>query len=83
MPVSQKVSGAWYNAKPSAYSFYMRPNIPLNFHICISITFKKTLQKVEEASNILFKWFSNNYMVTNADKCHLLTSTPEVRRSQY
>ena len=35
------------------------------------------MQKVEEASNILFKWFSNNYMVANADKCHLLTSTSE------
>ena len=34
----------------------------------------KTLQKVEEASNILFKWFSKHYMVANADKCHLLTS---------
>ena len=34
----------------------------------------------EKASDTLFKWFSNNYinyMVTNADKCHLLTSTSE------
>ena len=38
---------------------------------------KKTFQKVEEASNSLFKWVSNNYMVANADKCHLLTSTSE------
>ena len=33
------------------------------------------LKKVEEASNTLFKFFSNNNMVANADKCHLLTST--------
>ena len=39
--------------------------------------FKKTLKKVEEASNALLKWFSNNYMVANADKCHLITSTSE------
>ena len=38
---------------------------------------KKTLQKVEKASNTLFKWFSSNYMVANADKCHLLISTSE------
>ena len=37
---------------------------------------KKTLQKVE-ASSTLCKWFSNNYMVANTDKCHLLTSTSE------
>ena len=37
----------------------------------------KTLQKVEEASSILFQWFSNNFIVAIADKCHLLTSTSE------
>ena len=37
----------------------------------------KTLQKVGKASNTLFKWFSNNYMAANADKCHVLTSTSE------
>ena len=38
---------------------------------------EKTLQKVEKVSNTLFKWFSNNYRVPNADKCHLPTSTSE------
>ena len=37
--------------------------------------FGKTLPNVEKASNTLLKWCSNNYMVTNADKYHLLTST--------
>ena len=26
---------------------------------------------------MLFKWLSNNYLVANADKCHLLTSASE------
>ena len=38
--------------------------------------FNKTLQKLG-ASNILFKWFSNNYIVANADRCHLPASTSE------
>ena len=35
------------------------------------------MRRVEEASNILFKWFSENYIIADADKCHLLTSTSE------
>ena len=46
-------------------------------HTQQEIVSKKTLKKVEEASNALLKWFSNNYMVANADKCHLITSTSE------
>ena len=38
---------------------------------------EKTLQKVEKASNTLFKWFSNNHTVANADKCDFLTSISE------
>ena len=34
------------------------------------------MRRVEEASNILFKSFSENY-IADADKCHLLTSTSE------
>ena len=48
-----------------------------NTSYAIGDRLKKTLQKAEEASNILPKWFSNNYMVANADKCHLLTSASE------
>ena len=33
------------------------------------------IKSFEEASEILFKWFSDNLMKTNADKCHLLVST--------
>ena len=33
------------------------------------------MQKVAEASSILLKWFSKNYMFANPDKCHLLNTT--------
>ena len=46
-------------------------------HTQREIVLKFFLQKVEEASNALLKWFSNNYMVASADKCHLITSTSE------
>ena len=52
---------------------YADDNTPYATGACL----KKTLLKVEEASNILFKWFCNNYMVANANKGHLLTSTSE------
>ena len=38
---------------------------------------KKTLEKVEEASNMLFKLLPNNYMVANRNKCHLPKSISE------
>ena len=58
---------------PTEIASYADGNTPYATGDCL----KKTLQEVEEASNTLFKWFSNNYMVANADKCHLLTSTSE------
>ena len=33
------------------------------------------IKSLEEASEILFKWFNDNLMKINADKCHLLVST--------
>ena len=33
------------------------------------------IQSLEEASKVLFKWFLDNAMKSNADKCHLLVST--------
>ena len=33
------------------------------------------IQSVEEASKVLLKWFLDNLMKSNADKCHLLVST--------
>ena len=32
-------------------------------------------KSLEEASTKLFKWFSDNLMKSNANKCHLLVST--------
>ena len=36
-----------------------------------------TLEKLEEIGKILFKWFSNNSLKTNADRCRLILSTDE------
>ena len=58
---------------PTEIASYADDNIPYATQDCL----KKTLQKVEEASKALFKWFSNNYMIANADKCRLQTSTSE------
>ena len=35
----------------------------------------RVIESLEEASEILFKWFNDNLMRINADKCHLLVST--------
>ena len=32
------------------------------------------IKSLEEASEILFKWFNDNLMKINADKCHLLVN---------
>ena len=36
-----------------------------------------TLEKLEDVGKVLFEWFSNNSLKTNADKCHLILSTDE------
>ena len=33
------------------------------------------IKLLEEASEILFKWFNDNLMQINSDKCHLLVSS--------
>ena len=33
------------------------------------------IKSLSEASNKLFKWFDDNLIKTNLDKCHLLVST--------
>ena len=57
---------------PTEIASYVDDNTPYATGVCL----EKNLQKVEKASNSLFKWLSNN-MVANTDKCHLLTSTSE------
>ena len=32
------------------------------------------INKLEESTNNLFQWFTNNHMKANADKCHLLVT---------
>ena len=36
-----------------------------------------TQEKLEEVGNVLFKWFTNDFVKANADKCHLILSTDE------
>ena len=35
------------------------------------------LEKLEEVGKVLFEWFPNNFLKSNADKCHLILSTDE------
>ena len=35
----------------------------------------RVIESLEEASETLFNWFSDNLMKINTDKCHLLVST--------
>ena len=58
---------------PTEIASYADGNTPYAMGGCL----KNILQKVEGSLNITFEWFSNNYMVANANKCHLLTSTAE------
>lgn len=58
---------------PAEVASYADDNTPHATGDC----FEKTLQKVEEAPIIPFKWFFNNYIVANTGKCHLLTRSPE------
>ena len=37
---------------------------------------------LQESSKKLFKWFADNQMKTNEDKCHLIVSTNELTEIQ-
>ena len=52
---------------------YTDDNTP---HVC-SENVDVTPEKLEEAANVLFEWFSNNFLKANADKCHLILITDE------
>ena len=36
-----------------------------------------TIESLEETSNLLLSWFSDNYMKVSKDRCHVLLSTNE------
>ena len=46
-----------------------------NISEAINDNIDRFMKSFEEASEILFKWFNDNLMTINADKCHLLVST--------
>ena len=34
-----------------------------------------TLEKLEEVRKTVFEWVSNNFLIANTDKCHVILST--------
>ena len=54
---------------------YADDNKPYCFYEC----FKDVIICLEKTADDLFTWFSNNEMKANADKCHLLLSTKELK----
>ena len=44
------------------------------FCLVIYVNLSFVLAKLEENPNIAMKWFENNYMKMNSDKCHLFIS---------
>ena len=46
-----------------------------NTPYCSSFSLDKVINKLEASTNNLFKWFHENHMKANADKCHLLVTT--------
>ena len=48
----------------------------------IDDTVEGVIKSLEEVSKKLFKWFDDNLMKSNADKCHLLVSTNETMKIQ-
>ena len=58
---------------------------PLLFNIYLIDLFgtvEGVIKSLEEVSKKLFKWFDDNLMKSNADKCHLLVSTNETVKIQ-
>ena len=43
----------------------------------INANINELIKSLENDSSILIKWFSDNYLVMNADKCHLLVTKQE------
>ena len=48
----------------------------------IDDTVEGVIKSLEEVSKKLFKWFDDNLIKSNADKCHLLVSTNETVKIQ-
>ena len=48
-----------------------------NTPYCSYNSFEDIISHLERTADDLFRWFSNNGMKANADKCHLLLSTKE------
>ena len=60
----------FYFFRASSIASYAYDTTPFN----VRLTWKLVINKLEESSSILFKWFNNNYMIVNGDISHLLVS---------
>ena len=58
----------FYDINECDIASYADDNIPY----ISSSSLDTVINKLEESTNKLFKWFMNNHMKANADKCHLL-----------
>ena len=48
--------------------------IILHILLVIADDINGVIASLEKASKVLFEWFENNFLKSNADKCHLLVS---------
>ena len=61
-------SKQFYNGKPSAYYFYLRTKIPLNFRICINVPltfellFFETVQTSSNSNLLITQTWEANYV---------------------
>ena len=64
------ISDMFYDIDICDIASYADDNTPYtsNFNL------EEVMQKLELTTNNLFKWFKNNHMKANADKCHLLVT---------
>ena len=64
------INDIFYFVKDTKITNYADDNTPYKCGTDID----NILGQLENEGNILIKWFSNNYMKANADKCHLLVT---------
>ena len=48
--------------------------MPMKTHHIVADNIDGVINSLEKASKILFKWFNDNLMKINVDKCHMLVS---------
>ena len=64
------INDIFYSISTSDIANYADDNTPYS----VETTIYSLINTLENDTNILIKWFSNNYLKLNAEKCHLLIS---------